>query len=47
MSVRSSSEMSTARAGMIDLIMPDQSVAQQQAQQSRETIISTFVGVEW
>ena len=39
--------MSTAQAGMIGLIMPDQSVAQQQAQQARETIICTCGGVWW
>ena len=39
--------MSTAQAGMIRLIMPDQSVAQQQAQQARETIICTCGGVWW
>ena len=39
--------MSTAQAGMISLIMPDQSVAQQQAQQARETIICTCGGVWW
>ena len=39
--------MSTGQAGMIGLIMPDQSVAQQQAQQARETIISTCGGVWW
>ena len=39
--------MSTGQAGMIGLIMPDQSLAQQQAQQARETIIPTCGGVWW
>ena len=45
MGARFSSKMSTGQAGMIGLIMPDQSLAQQQAQQARETIIPTCGGV--
>ena len=47
MGARFSSKMSTGQAGMIGLIMPDQSLAQQQAQQARKTIICTCGGVWW